>query len=278
MHGLGNERGWVATHVLPEAPLAVWAAPEASAAPVATADPRLEARVIERRGEWARIEFANGWSGWVDGRALVPLGRTIPPGGLPAWAVPDASVAPSARAEGGLRVRLAESSNGWAHVEFDNGWMAWVDGRALAPENARSAPAAPRRRAISPLPALGAVLVAVGGFMPWATAGGSSSSAWDVTLWALLTHRDSASSVKAGPFLLLPLLACIPYLTRRAFPAAAYLVLAVIGPALALSALVLITDVEGPGRPGLGLGLGVSLLGGLVLAAEVFLARPRPSR
>ncbi|MGQ0618007.1 MAG: SH3 domain-containing protein [Acidimicrobiia bacterium] len=268
------------THVLPEAPLPVWAAPAAGAAPVATADPRLEARVVERTGEWAKVEFANGWSGWVDGRTLVPLRRTIPPGGLAAWTMPDASAAPTARAEGGLRVRMVESSNGWAHVEFDNGWTAWVDGRALAPENARAAPAVPSRRAISPLPALGAILVAAGGFLPWATAGGSSSSAWDVALWALVTHRDSTGSVEAGPFLLLPLLACIPYLTRRPFPAAANLVLAVIGPALALSAVVLITDVDDPGRPELGLGLGVTVLGGLVLAAEVFWrrrgARPRP--
>jgi hypothetical protein len=33
---------------------------------------RLELVVIERAGDWARVGASNGWSGWVDGRRLVP--------------------------------------------------------------------------------------------------------------------------------------------------------------------------------------------------------------
>jgi hypothetical protein len=30
-----------------------------------------EVRVLERLGEWARVDATNGWSGWVDARLLV---------------------------------------------------------------------------------------------------------------------------------------------------------------------------------------------------------------
>jgi hypothetical protein len=35
---------------------------------------RLELVVVERAGDWARVVAVNGWSGWVDGRRLVPRG------------------------------------------------------------------------------------------------------------------------------------------------------------------------------------------------------------
>jgi hypothetical protein len=48
-----------------------WSAPDSGAPPVATIDPRVPVQVLERRGDWANVLCANGWSGWIDGRALV---------------------------------------------------------------------------------------------------------------------------------------------------------------------------------------------------------------
>lgn len=61
--------GFVPTHTL-DRDLPAWTTPDPSLAPVATLGAHLPVRVVERLGDWARIECDNGWSGWVDGRIL----------------------------------------------------------------------------------------------------------------------------------------------------------------------------------------------------------------
>jgi hypothetical protein len=48
-----------------------WSAPDSAPPPVATMDPRVPVQVLERGGDWAHVLCENGWSGWIDGRALV---------------------------------------------------------------------------------------------------------------------------------------------------------------------------------------------------------------
>jgi hypothetical protein len=62
---------WSATHVTPPNGIYAWSEPDGSRAPSVTLDPGLELRVAEWNGAWARVEASNGWSGWVDGRALI---------------------------------------------------------------------------------------------------------------------------------------------------------------------------------------------------------------
>lgn len=57
--------------------------------------------------------------------------HTVPPGGVPAWAAPDPAQPPVTQLPPGLAVRLAERQGGWARIETENGWSAWVDGRPL---------------------------------------------------------------------------------------------------------------------------------------------------
>ncbi len=64
-----------AMHRVPDTGLPAWAAPDPSRPPVANLAPHLELRVAERAGDWARVVASNGWSGWVDGRRLIPTGR-----------------------------------------------------------------------------------------------------------------------------------------------------------------------------------------------------------
>jgi len=57
--------------------------------------------------------------------------HTVPAEGLTAWARPDGSLAPVARLDPYLDVRLVQRHNGFAQVLCENGWSCWVDGRRL---------------------------------------------------------------------------------------------------------------------------------------------------
>ena len=63
---------WVATHRVPEGGMESWDKPDGSR-PVTPLSGQLELRVIEQYPEWAFVEAANGWTGWVDGRRLESL-------------------------------------------------------------------------------------------------------------------------------------------------------------------------------------------------------------
>ena len=64
---------WRPTHLVPDSGMSAWATPDPNGPPVARIDPRVELRLLERSGAWAHIVCVNGWSGWVDGRAIQPL-------------------------------------------------------------------------------------------------------------------------------------------------------------------------------------------------------------
>lgn len=70
------------THVVPRDGLPAWEEPDVSR-PTAPLDALLPVRLIDRRGDWGRIECANGWSAWVDGRLLVSVPQDPPATGQP---------------------------------------------------------------------------------------------------------------------------------------------------------------------------------------------------
>jgi hypothetical protein len=64
------------THVAPPQGMATYPAPDPQAAPGPALGPSLEVMLAEARQDgWARIVCSNGWSAWVDGRLLTPVGR-----------------------------------------------------------------------------------------------------------------------------------------------------------------------------------------------------------
>lgn len=167
-----TKRPWRPTHLAPEQGMPAWAVPDTSHAPVARIDPGVELQLLERRGNWAHVVRNNGWDAWVDGRVLkeltprvspVPPARPIPhrvpdqsahpptpvppvpakrrwhpthvvpDRSIPAWATPDAGRAAVARIDQGIQVQVVERRGTWAHIICDNGWEAWVDGRAIVP-------------------------------------------------------------------------------------------------------------------------------------------------
>jgi hypothetical protein len=69
----GDEvESFVASHVVAPPGLLAWVHPDPTEEPVATLAAGVELRVVGESGAWARVIAANGWEGWVDGRALQP--------------------------------------------------------------------------------------------------------------------------------------------------------------------------------------------------------------
>ncbi|MFI1016866.1 hypothetical protein [Streptomyces sp. NPDC020965] len=101
------------THVVPYDGLPAWEAPDVSR-PTEPLDPLLPVRLLDRRGDWGRILCANGWSAWVDGRLLVPVGHSPPPSGQPLarTADPRPLLARAEEALGRYRQAVDELSNG----------------------------------------------------------------------------------------------------------------------------------------------------------------------
>jgi len=63
------------THQVPSSGMPAWANPDPAAAPIAELAARVQLRIDETRGAWARVTGSNGWTGWVDARRLAPLGK-----------------------------------------------------------------------------------------------------------------------------------------------------------------------------------------------------------
>jgi hypothetical protein len=63
---------WAPTHVVPGGGIEAWDAPDPARPPVVRLSERVELVVVSRAGAWAQVRGGNGWTGWVDGRLLVP--------------------------------------------------------------------------------------------------------------------------------------------------------------------------------------------------------------
>ncbi|MGW8360484.1 YrhB domain-containing protein [Streptomyces wedmorensis] len=68
-----NEPVWRPTHLVPEGGMPAWAEPDPAGEPVARIDAGVELQLLERAGDRVHIVCNNGWSAWVDGRAVEPL-------------------------------------------------------------------------------------------------------------------------------------------------------------------------------------------------------------
>jgi SH3-like domain-containing protein len=91
---------WSPTHEVPAGGMGAWSAPDPQLQPAARLAERVQLRIDEQRGAWARVTGSNGWTGWVDARRLQPLGA----GSTAAAATPEAQR--SGTRPGGLAIRL----------------------------------------------------------------------------------------------------------------------------------------------------------------------------
>lgn len=65
------------THFVPQGGLPAWTDPDGSQPVAANLAAGTELTISERRGDWARVEAADGWAGWVDARRLVGRGAAV---------------------------------------------------------------------------------------------------------------------------------------------------------------------------------------------------------
>ncbi len=63
---------WTPNARVPAAGMPAWDYPDPSRQPVVTLAPGLDLLVAEQAGDWVRVVAVNGWTGWVDGRRLLP--------------------------------------------------------------------------------------------------------------------------------------------------------------------------------------------------------------
>jgi hypothetical protein len=142
----GSAPAWHPTHQVPGNGMLAWATPDPTRPPIARIDPRVELQILEWSGDWAHIACNNGWTAWIDGRAIEPLAgawyptHLVPEGGLDAWAAPDPSLDPITSIAAGVELQILGRAGAWAHIACDNGWTAWVDGRAIQPRTLPDAP------------------------------------------------------------------------------------------------------------------------------------------
>lgn len=267
--------GFRPTHLTPPGGVLTWDTPDPSRAATHRLDPDLRVQALEETTGWARVRCSNGWETWVAVAELVAIPfrptRTIPTGGSDARVEPVANRLPDAHLAAGLPVEIVEESQGWAHVRCSNGWEAWVDGRALV--SRRQTPVA----ALNPLSlvavGLPAALVILGSFLAWFSFRFGSFNAWDIEVVGLFTHDSTSFELKTGPVLLVLALAALALIVVPLSPRIVAVALAGLGGAvfvLGVAGVLLQLDFGEP-RPDLGIGLLLTIAGGLALGIAGFL-------
>jgi hypothetical protein len=70
---------WAPSHWTPASGLAAWKQPDATLEPSTHLSARVQLRLVETLGLWAKVMGSNGSFGWVDSRLLVPVSVTPSP-------------------------------------------------------------------------------------------------------------------------------------------------------------------------------------------------------
>ncbi len=160
---------WAPTHTAPDKGLPTRKDPDSKAKTTGRLEAGTEVEVADTDGLWSKVRSADGAEAWVNGRLLVAVDEpetseqaaepepaswaathTVPDGGLPARAKPDASLDQLLRIQAGTGVRVIETSGAWSQIDIESGWGAWVDNRRLEPVGGAPAATAP---AAAPAPA-----------------------------------------------------------------------------------------------------------------------------
>jgi hypothetical protein len=293
-----GEGAFTATHQAPVGGIDTWAVPDPSKPPDHHIDADQPVQLLEETTGWAHVRCTNDWEAWVDASKLVALAT---PGFVPTHRViasgadarkrPDMGEPVGARVDGGLPVSIVNTWGGWSKVHFENGWEAWLDTRGLvagtAPASGAGAVAGPVSPLAMWLPVVGAALAIGGGFLHWI----GDVSAWKLGIVGMFTHKAedlftinssggvSAKTFGAGILLLLTLGAAIPLFTRRLLPRPLAFVLAGVATSVSLLGLLLYLDkFKDSPNAGIGIGLFVTLIGGVAMAIGALMTPHKASR
>jgi SH3-like domain-containing protein len=230
---------FVPTHEVPTGGMRAWARPDPQLTPVAELAARVQLRVDETRGAWAKVTGENGWTGWVDARQLKTLAakpmaaaeppaqvapvtqpepvtrplptvparpaavwkatHEVPATGLSAWEQPNPQLQPVTTLAARVQLRVDEMRGAWAKVTAENGWTGWVDGRQLKKKGGGGA-IAMGGLALRPLLLLAGVLLIISPFLEWIN--GLNANAMDVGV-SFLWDPYSGSDFDLGWLLLI---------------------------------------------------------------------------
>lgn len=135
------------------------------------------------------------------------------------------------------------------------------------PAEPAAVPAAPLNPYRPVLAIVGIIVVTLSTVLPWVSVFGASVNAWDVPFFLLLTNEATATEFSTGIVLLVVILGAIPLLTGRPLPVAASVTLGAV--AVSTGALAIFRLVSQPTpRPGIGIGVYLTLAGGVLVAYE----------
>lgn len=129
-------------------------------------------------------------------------------------------------------------------------------------------------RGLGPLTLAGGVLALAGSFLPWLSAAGDRSTAWDISVAGLVVGRDLLTALVVGVLVAVVVVLSLPLVTRRPLPPGAGLTL---GTAVAVVAVIAaIRALTSDPGPAIGAGLALAAFGGLLIAGEDAVTMPRP--
>jgi hypothetical protein len=206
----------------------------------------------------------------------------VPAAGLQAWDSPDATLPAAANLAANLDVQLLRWWGEWAEIRCSNGWTAWVGGRQLVPM-AGAAPgvtmasvqdrlkSVPLPAGVSPIAAIGAALIVLGSFLPWASASAFGASinfdAWDTPFFFLVTGENTLSGFDIGLVLLVVAVGVIvvPVVTKQPIDPILLLVAAGVTVATVVMYFLRIAVIDDADGLSVGFGMFVSLAGGVML-------------
>jgi hypothetical protein len=116
----------------------------------------------------------------------------------------------------------------------------------------------------------GAAAVILGSLFDWI----GRATSWDIPLVGLITHRaeDLVSGIGAGIVLVPVALVAVPLVTHRTLPRWSGLLLGLVSVAVAVAGFALSLDLPAIVRGSVGIGIIVTALGGIALAAGAVVA------
>lgn len=264
---------FAATHTIPDGGLDVWAQPDPAEPSIARLEPGVPVAAGERRGEWVHVVCDNGFAGWLGATTLHPVAAALVGAAAPGGVVAGMPAA-------GYYASLYETAE-----RGPSGSPATLALAAGATVEAKPA----NITAIG----VGVALTIIGGFLPWFSILDTGITGYEIPLPFLLLKDSMAAGPAAefassGPTVgLACLLAALIGLacSRRAGADKFRRLLGwliVLLPTMTVGQVQLLLSDDsviggGGGRPGLlstlGIGLIVTMIGGLVLALS-----PRATR
>jgi len=192
------------THSVPQGGLDARSQPDPNEQPVARLDQWLDVEVLRTWGAWAEISCSNGWTAWVDARALVAKPPPAPPVEAPPPPPPASEEGVSSTPETAAPMETAPPVGTPQTVPETTqvptvAMLPTPPAYTPPPTYAQAATGAVATRSLPLVAIVGGAVAALGGFLPWFRAGGFSQDGFDVPVKFLIDYKTTGSGgLKVG--------------------------------------------------------------------------------